>query len=851
MDEPKRSRAAIQAQMARLMAPDKCQNCPFKSRTCGTRGDPKAPIVIVGESPGLNEITEGRPFVGPSGELLSRMLKKEGIDEDEIYFINAIQCLPPRSRDKNGKSKKDELGVMNDAGRACRSRLIEQITAHPRDIVIAMGALAAKTTTHMWNRAITRVRGQMEESQELGCSILQTLHPAYILRNPSALPQLKSDLSKAAKMLRGEKFPNPDYKYRLLKSRADIREVFDTHRDSSSRIVADIETTGLDIVADKFLCIGFMFEDEVDPFGHNMVYVVDGRQNGAILRYLFEYAKSQEDTYKDYLEWVWHNGKFDSSFLKSLGVAAEVHQDTLLLSYTLDENGGRHSLEQCISDHLGIPNYKNMLEEYVGKGVKKRSYGDVPKPVLYDYLARDVVHTALLFRKLHEDVFPTMYGIKSNSQRDRRLNLQSAYRDLLIPAANTLGNIELAGMPIDKRVLLESEAELEAEIKPLVATMRSLLRDKSFNPNSRDDILATLKRQWNLELPDTKKETLEKHKANPLVSSLLEYKKKTKQLSTYITSYKKFGDRVHCSYLLHGTVTGRLSSTKPNLQNIPKKEIVRKHFCAPEGRVFVSFDYSQAELRSLAVLSGDQALIDIFKIGVDMHAVVAAKAYGKRFTDLLPELTDEHGKKYENPLYAELRRNAKTINFGIVYGATERTLMNRLGISFAEAHLLIDGWFKLFPKAKAFMEECRKAPTIGRLSTVFGRERRFYVTTPSNLHSQANQAGNFPHQSMCSDFTLMSAIEIDREKQRRGGRLPGNAFQVNIVHDDNLFECDDDDRAIDALRKIVQPIMERVPVDKGITALTFTSDAKKGKDWWKTEKPTEVVDLSEFEEELE
>jgi DNA polymerase-1 len=273
------------------------------------------------------------------------------------------------------------------------------------------------------------------------------------------------------------------------------------------------------------------------------------------------------------------------------------------------------------------------------------------------------------------------------------------------------------------------------------------------------------------------------------------------------------------------------------MQNQPKNKLARRHFKTKKGRILVSFDYSQAELRSLAVLSGDKNLLDIFRSGKDMHAAVAAKVYGKEFTSLSPYLPDS---KIENPIYAELRRRAKTINFGIVYGATEYTLMERLGISFKEANALIIGWFALFPDAKCYMDECRSAPRQNRpLITVFGRQRRFYVVHDANMNGQENEAGNFPHQSMCSDFTLASSIQIDKHLEKYG-KLPGNAKQCNIVHDDNVFECDDDEMSIRKLVNFVIPIMEDIPKQKGIHELTFKVDSKKGRTW------AELSDSLEF-----
>lgn len=815
----------------RIAGPNNCKECPFKSRTVGSRGSIDAPIVIVGESPGSMELIAGQPFIGPSGRLLSTLLKEVGIEESDCFITNAFKCLPPRSKDAQGNSVKGAL--INDACRACRSKLMREIAARPRQLVITMGSAAARSLSESWGYSITKSRGQVLEGiegfdgepvSELG--VLPTLHPAYILRNPAAMPQLRSDMRKAADMLNGKQFPKPKIQYVVIDDVETLRRVIDkAYRalpiGEKLRVVADIETTGLDRFQEKFLCIGFIFEHQIVENGTNLVYIIDirsrpsGQKNRAeVLKKLFSYMPSGA-------EWIWHNGKFDTSFMRAKKIPraqCRVDQDTLLLSYTLDETGGRHGLEQCIIDHLGLPAYKDMLAEYVGTGKKKKSYADVPLPVLHKYNAKDVVYTGLVFRKL----FPKVM---------RRSNLKKAYLELLIPASNTLATIELNGMPLNQEILCAAEEKLDAQIEPVLAELRRIIGDSGFNPNSPKQVLPALKRHCGLKINSTDEDTLKKHNSHLLVKTLLEYRGLHKLVSTYVRGFKKYGNRIHTSYLIHGTVTGRLSSTSPNMQNIPKEDVVRAFFTPPKGRVLVSFDYSQAELRSLAVLSGDKNLINIFKSGKDMHSAVAAQVYGKKFTvepKYLPN--PDPNVKIENPVFSKYRRNAKVVNFGIVYGATEPTLMERLGITWDEAHELIVGWFRMFPDAKKFMNECRNAPLSGvPLSTVFGRQRRFYVVTQQNKHGLENEAGNFPHQSMCSDFTLAAAIEIDRLHAK--GLLPGNANQINIIHDDNMFEIDDDMNAIVGLAKTVMPIMQNVPVKQGITELTFKSDAMMGYSW--------------------
>jgi uracil-DNA glycosylase family 4 len=823
--------------------PKNCAGCPFKSRTVGTRGKPDARIVLVGEGPGTNEIIQGMPFVGQSGELLARLLGLAKIDLSDCLLLNATQCLPPKSLDANGKEVK--AARLNEACQACNSRLFSEIQAHPRDFILSLGSAATRTLTGKWGLSIMKTRGQVFQDPTLSrYGIMPTFHPAYALRSPGAVPQITSDFRRAKELSTGNAPYDPEVEFKILRNAYQIKLVVEQAKQSGeNEIVADIETTGLSHVTDEIMCIGFTFKNvamrSVELRQKTLVYVVENQKHtitspdtstpsdNSVLKSLFTQVNKLRFT------WTWQNGKFDTKFLRHSGIDAQVDDDTMLMSYTLDENGGRHGLEAIITDQLGLPAYKDMISEYVGTGKKKKSYGLIPKPLLYTYLAKDVVYTAMSSEVLMKKLIARSHTVIGSN--NPLTSLLSAYRNLLIPASNALCSIELRGMPIDQEVRAKAQVEFEVTVLEHKLKLQQLVGDLSFNPNSSKQVLETLKTRG-LRITETGKEALLKYEDDPVVEALLEYRGYQKILSTYLKAFAKYGNRVYTSYLLHATVTGRLSSKDPNLQNIPKLKVARAYFKTRKGRRLVAFDYSQAELRSLAVQSNDKTMIQIFKDGKDLHTEVAASVYGAKFTREAKYLPNANPKiKIENPVFAELRRNAKTINFGIVYGVTPRTLMRRLGITLDAAETLVNGWFALFPEAKRFMDWCRNAPASGiPITTCYGRKRRFHLLTDGLRNGQENEAGNFPHQSMCSDFTLDSCIEIDRIQRTVG--LPGNAFQVNIIHDDNTFECDDDIVEIRKLANIVRPIMEAVPVKMGITSLPFQSDAKHGLSWDKMEE---------------
>jgi len=750
--------------------------------------------------------------------------------------------------------------------------LIEEITSHPRKLIVAMGNAALRTLTGNYNSYITQERGVLHASNLATVGLIPCFHPAHILRNEGLYPQALSDMQKIAKILQEENIPSdPRYTYKVLSKGSDLKALAQKC-NKAGEVSADIETTGLRRFDDEFMCIG-LTPMPIPPHTSKqriVVYIIEGLSD---FKKFLKYIKSS-------VEWVWHNGKFDCTFMwaQDSWITKErvrIDGDTMLLSYCLDENKGRHGLERCIMDWLGVPGYKDMLGDYtkIGSdihkkvnvsmkkkefpthegaleywthevtkdkegitdamraqyarvGYPKKAFALVPKAILNDYLAKDVVYTGWLKIKLQ----PMIYNDP---------HLKSLYWDMLVPASNALGRVELNGIPIDQDQVRRSESDLLAGIGPYLNNLRRLTGKSDFNPNSQPQVMAALTtgdekkgiKGRGLKLKKSDADTLEPLKDDDeFVKALMEYRGRQKLLGTYIKPYKPGHGksipgllergRINTSYLIHGTVTGRLSSSGPNVQNVPKVKIIRRIVKAPKGRIFVSLDYSQAELRSLGVLSGDEGLLSIFRSGQDLHTAVAAQVFGEDFTGL-----DKSDEKQAFK-WKEIRRYAKTINFGVVYGVTAPTLAERLGITVEIAQSLIDDWFKSFPVAKEFMEDTRDVREQ-TLITVFGRKRRFHILTGQNQYGLANESGNFLHQSMCSDFTLESAIILSDVVPT----LPGNPMQINIIHDDNMFEIDRNKKAVIKLIKTVSKTMQNVPPSMGIDAIPFTVDASIGENW--------------------
>jgi len=328
---------------------------------------------------------------------------------------------------------------------------------------------------------------------------------------------------------------------------------------------------------------------------------------------------------------------------------------------------------------------------------------------------------------------------------------------------------------------------------------------------------------------------LQKETEHPIFALILKHRKAVKMYGTYVKGLLKHvhedTQRIHTTYLLHGSVTGRLASRDPNIQNIPRVPQLRGSFMATPGYEIVEVDLSQAELRSLAALSGDEVLIDIYTSGGDIHTEMA------KF--LFPGWPDDRTKVVAK----EQRVKCKNVNFGIGYGITKFGLQEQIGGPLVEAQNMINGWYVRFPGAAEFIRKCRNAPGQNQIiTTCFGRKKRVQLVSYANLSFLMNEAANFPHQSIASDITLHAAINVWEQLRDWGVRI------INLVHDSIIMEVPitlDNELRMRASRLVAQALRQ-VPIDRGITVVPFMADMEYGNRWGSlTEYKGEQGDLYE------
>jgi DNA polymerase-1 len=762
--------------------------CFFKGVKVGSRGPGDSPFVIIGESPGSLELAKGAPFVGPSGELLETTLREMGYDsltDPEPYITNAFKCLP----------RQKDVPKTAEAVRRCRDATLAEVGAHPRKVILALGGPALWSLTGNYNLKVTNERGKVFDSPFAEKGIVASVHPAFLLRGGGNLMQFQQDIKYALSLLRegDRKDPGTTFweMYDTPEKVAELAALLRT-RDV---VAADIETSGFSPWRDRILSIGIAWRP-------NFVAVVPGE---LITPGLFENGA----------KWCWHNGKFDIKFLRRAGcTSARVDDDTMLMSYALNEKRGIHDLEQVSSDWLGAPDYKHMLKPYLPK--KDSSYELVPPKVLAHYLALDVRNTFRLREILRMKV--------SEDPHSEKL-----YQELLIPASEYLAQLETEGIPVDVEWVERNIARMTAEAQSYEDELSYINMQHlgvTLNPRSPLQIKRLLYETLKLGPTSlsTDEDTLKQLPQIPAVKALLAYRKVHKGLSTYARpalDHLESDGCIHATYLIHGTATGRLASRNPNVQNIPRQPLLRGQFICKPGEIFIEPDLSQAELRSLACLSGDPELIAIFSAtDRSLHDEVATEFFGPDFDE-------------------EQKMIAKNVNFGIVYGITPFGLLDQLvnnGIesSHAECAMYIHKWLVRFPKAAQYIQRCgdavRECKTI---VTCFGRKKRHGVVTRERLKDLENEAKNFPHQSIASDITLSTGIRIRPQIRERWG-----AIICNTVHDSILirlpFRGFDAPNEVSKLRECTQFIiseLQRTPLLYGLTRVPFKAEAKIGFRW--------------------
>jgi len=509
---------------------------------------------------------------------------------------------------------------------------------------------------------------------------------------------------------------------------------------------------------------------------------------------------------------VGQNAKYDRHVLANHGIdVAGVVHDTLLESYVL-ESHQRHDMDSLAMRHLGAKTI--LFEEVAGKGASMIPFDQVSVERATEYSAEDADVTF----QLHGALGPRI---------EADAKLAYVYGAIEIPVTTVLLEMERHGVLIDSALLATQGGELGAKMMELEAKAHELA-GQPFNLGSPKQLGEILFGKLQLPVvkktpsgaPSTDEEVLEKLALDhPLPKALLEHRGLAKLKSTYTDKLPRMVNpatgRVHTNYAQAVAVTGRLSSTDPNLQNIPVRTAegrrIREAFVAPPGSRIVSADYSQIELRIMAHLSGDRSLIDAFAAGEDIHRHTASEVFGVPLADVNPEQ----------------RRYAKVINFGLIYGMSAFGLAGNLGIERAAAQSYMDKYFQRYPGVAAYMERTRlEAKTNGYVETVFGR--RLWLpdigsANQARRQGAERQAINAPMQGTAADLIKLAMIAVSDWLRER--KLATKL--VMQVHDELVLEVPEGELAE------VKPAVERLMTGVATLDVPLVVEAGVGENWEK------------------
>lgn len=589
--------------------------------------------------------------------------------------------------------------------------------------------------------------------------------------------------------------------YQLFNKEEDMVRLAHT-LETCQKFAFDTETTGIEPMTAELVGMSFAI-DEGEAY-----YVPVPAEKAAAERIVNIFKKALENPAS---QKIGQNIKYDYIMMRRYGVRpAGAFFDTMVAHYLLQPEQ-RHNMDYLAEIYLG---YKTIhIEELIGpKGKGQRSMRDVAPEQVYPYAAEDADITLQLKNRLEAEL--------------AREGMEPLFYDIEMPLVRVLAEMEICGVRIDTEALRRSSADLGKRLAAIEQEIYELA-GTPFNISSARQVGEILFERLKIDEKarktktgqySTTEEVLEKLRyRHPVVDKILTYRGLRKLLSTYIDALPELINpatgKIHTSFNQTVTATGRLSSSNPNLQNIPIRDDegreIRRAFIPEEGALFFSADYSQIELRIMAHLSGDPAMTEAFVSGHDIHAATAAKIY----------------KVGIDEVTKEMRRKAKTANFGIIYGISTFGLAERLNIPRSEAKQLIDGYFETFPRVKQYMEQSIEvAREKGYVETLNGRKR---MLPDINSHNSVvrgyaeRNAINAPIQGSAADIIKIAMVRIFDRFEREGLQ----AKMILQVHDELNFTVPLTE--IGTVSRIVKEEMERAATLR----VPLIADTGTGSNW--------------------
>ncbi|OAL87039.1 DNA polymerase I [Acinetobacter sp. SFD] len=591
--------------------------------------------------------------------------------------------------------------------------------------------------------------------------------------------------------------------YHTVLSQQDWDTLFE-RLSTEKRFAFDTETTSLDYRIAQIVGFSVAFDAQdayYVPLAHDYEGAPEQLNREVILAQIKPILEDES------VKKIGHHLKYDAHVLENHGIhLAGWYFDTMLASYVLNSVATRHGMDDVA--RLYLSHLTTTYEQVAGKGAKQKTFNQIPLETAAHYAAEDAHVTYRLYEVL-------------SSKLQAHPELVNILHNIEVPVARVLTQMEENGIELDLAFLDQLGGEFSNTMQNLENQIIEIAGE-SFNVSSPKQVGEVLFEKLGLKggkktttgQYSTSESVLEKIE-HPIAQLILEYRGLSKLKSTYTDGLCKQANpdthRVHTSYHQALTATGRLSSTDPNLQNIPiRAEIgrqIRKAFVAPEGRVLLAADYSQIELRLMAHLSQDEALLDAFIHGQDVHRRTAAEVLGIALEDV----TNDQ------------RRQAKAVNFGLLYGMSEFGLIRQLGFTRQESQDYIKQYFHRYPGIYDYMQRTRQvALEQGFVETLLGR--RLYTPDIDARNMMVRKAAeraaiNAPLQGSAADIIKMAMIEVDK-------MLPKDQAKMLLqVHDELVFEVDEDiaDELAPKLAEVMQSVLQ--------ISVPLVVEVGKGKNW--------------------
>ena len=731
-----------------------------------------AEVLFVGEAPGNDEDQFGKPFIGAAGKLLREAIDQIGLTK--YVITNAIRCRPPKNRTPSTK----EIQV-------CKPSLMAEIEAMPNlKLIVVLGNVPLQAVTGI-KSGIIKYSGKTLDVN--GRTVMPILHPAYILRNQDEQGTFFEHMHRIPNAMTGSLVDPADLgTYHVIKTLDEWVKLVHCIWEAKE-FAFDLEATGLSpyIANARIKCIGFSFNNKeayVLPTNYGVFNPWTEDEWDAVVNDLHLIFEAEE------IAKIAQNGKFDILWMRHiLGIKTiGFFWDTMIVEFLLNENNA-----------IGL---KDMAWKYSKLGGYEGNNKDAVNVLEGDELWQyNAIDTDLTYR---------IY----NRQYDKLIHDDDLYRlfsEILLPASIILSEMEERGILIDQDLVQDAIdfldgkddkigliQEIENEIRHEQSVIDfELETDSEFNPNSHVQLREVLFKYEGLPVikktpthqPSTDLEVLEKlAPRSNLCKLLMKYSSyqtiRSKTLKEFTEAVGDDG-RIHTTYWVTQTATGRTSSRKPNLQNLPKgkKDLVkiRRAVIADPEYFFVEFDFNQIELRLAAEVSKDEVMEEAIK--TDMHKKTAAECLAKS----PEEVTDE-----------DRRIIGKTVNFGTIYGQTKYGLMKKINCTESEADLYISRFMKTYFMFAKYMEETRdQILSQGWVKSPLGRYRRLPVWKYADPNSEAvasmiREAINAPIQSLASDLLLISLIGIqayiDKNKLKSKLVLEIHDSAILLVHQSEL-----------------------------------------------------------------